>query len=136
MSNYTNKEQTIIKQCNEGPFYTLVTELTIDEFDDLINKLMKDDDTYTLTSLVTIYRDYNWNEIIDYFIDKGDVELLLTFLDNCNDFSTSENELDQKYIVDKLLSKNDKNFIKDILDSDYLYFLRDKNEKERLIKFI
>lgn len=136
MSNYTNKEQTIIKQCNEGPFYTLVTELTIDEFDDLTNKLMKDDDTYTLTSLVTIYRDYNRNEIIDYFIDKGDVELLLAFLDNCNDFSTSENELDQKYIVDKLLSKNDKNFIKDILDSDYLYFLRDKNEKERLIKFI
>jgi len=44
--------------------------------------------------------------------------------------------LDQKYVVDKLLSKNDKKFIKEFLDSNSTYFLRDKEQKERLINFI
>jgi hypothetical protein len=86
-----------------------------------------------LTSLVSIYWDYNRNKIIDYFIDKGDIELLLGFLDYCNDFSTPKNQLDQKYIVDKLLEKNDKKFIKTILDSDFIYFLTDTEEKNRLL---
>ena len=136
MISYTNKEKNIIKQCHEGPFHTLVTEITKDEFDDLVDKLIKDNASDTLITLVAIYWDYNRNKIIDYFIDKGDLELLLAFLDYCNDFSTQNNELDQKYVVDKLLSKNDKKFIKAFLDSNYIYFLRDKKEKERLIEYI
>jgi hypothetical protein len=133
MSNYTDKEKKIIKQCNEGPFHTLITKLSNDEFDDLVLKLVNDDNSYALTSLVSIYWDYNRNKIIDYFIDKGDIELLLGFLDYCNDFSTPKNQLDQKYIVDKLLEKNDKKFIKTILDSDFIYFLTDTEEKNRLL---
>ena len=136
MSNYTDKEKEIIKQCNEGPFHTLITKLSNDEFDDLVLKLINDDNSYTLTSLVSIYWDYNRNKIIDYFIDKGDIELLLGFLDYCNDFSTLNNQLDQKYVVDKLLEKNDKKFIKDILESNSIYFLTNTEEKKRLLDFI
>ena len=136
MENYNCKEKKIIKQCNEGPFYTLITKLTIDEFNNLIDKLIKDDDSYTLTSLVSIYWDYNRNKIIDYFINKGDVELLLGFLDYCNNFSTQNNQLDQKYIVDKLLKRNDKKFIKDVLESNSTYFLTNIEDKERLLNFI
>ena len=136
MNNYTDKEKEIIKQCNEGPFHVLIIKITNEEFDILVDKLIKDDDSYTLTSLVTIYLDYNRNKIIDYFIDKKDINLLLGFLDYCNDFSTKDNELDQKYIVDKLLNINDKQFIKDILKSNNIYFLTDNKQKERLLNFI
>ena len=85
---------------------------------------------------MAIYWDYNRNKIIDYFVDKGDVELLLGFLDYCNDFSTQTNQLDQKYVVDKLLNKNDKKLIKDILNDNSIYFLTDINEKEKLIKYV
>lgn len=136
MSNYTNKEKEIIRQCNEGPFHTLIIEITIEEFNDLVAKLINDDEASTLTSLVAIYWDYNRNKIIDYFIDKADVELLLGFLDYCNDFSTQNNQLDQKYVVDKLINKNDKKLIKDILNNNSNYFLTDKYEKEKLIKYV
>ena len=136
MSNYNYKEKKIIKQCNEGPYHTLITKLTVDEFNNLVAKLIKDDAADTLITLIAIYWDYNRNKIIDYFIDKGDIELLLGFLDYCNDFSTQNNILDQKYVVDKLLKKNDKKFIKDILESGCIYFLTDVEEKERLLNFI
>ncbi len=136
MDNYTDKEKKIIKQCNKGPFHTLITKLSNDEFDDLVLKLINNDDSYTLTSLVSIYCDYNRNKIIDYYIYKGDIELLLGFLDYCNDFSTPNNQLDQKYVVDKLLEKNDKKFIKDILESNSIYFMINAEEKNRLLNFI
>ena len=136
MSNYNYKEKKIIKQCNEGPYHTLITKLTVDEFNNLVAKLIKDDAADTLITLIAVYWDYNRNKIIDYFIDKGDIELLLGFLDYCNDFSTQNNILDQKYVVDKLLKKNDKKFIKDILESGCIYFLTDIEEKERLLNFI
>ena len=136
MGKYTEKEKKIIKQCNEGPFYKVITKITNKEFDELASKLIKDDDTLSLTYLVSIYCDYNRNKIIDYFIEKGDVDLLLGFLDYCHDFAGYKNELDQKYIVDKLLETNDKKFIEDILYSNFIFFLTDKREKDRLIKFI
>ena len=136
MIEYNDKEKKIIKQCNEGPFYTIVTELTQDEFDELVNKLMKEDQAKTLTILVSIYWDYNRNKIIDYFINKKDVDELLGFLDYCNDFQTENNSLDQKYIVDKILETSDKKFIKEIIESNNLYFLNDEKEKDRLIKYI
>ncbi|MBQ4584204.1 MAG: hypothetical protein IJA94_04905 [Bacilli bacterium] len=136
MSNYTSKEKRIIRQCNEGPFHTLIIKITIEEFNDLVAKLIIDDEAYTLTSLVAIYSDYNRNKIIDYFIDKGDVELLLGFLDYCNDFNTQTNQLDQKYVVHKLLNKNDKKLIKSILNNNSIYFLTDLDEKEKLIKYV
>lgn len=114
----------------------MIIEITIEEFNDLVAKLINDDEAYTLTSLVALYWDYNRNKIIDYFIDKGDVGLLLGFLDYCNNFSTQTNLLDQKYVVEKLLNKKNKEFIKDILNSNSIYFLTDIKEKEKLIKYV
>jgi hypothetical protein len=135
MSNYTEKEKRILEQCKNGPFYTVVTEITNAEFDDLVDKLIKDDDAHMLRLLVTIYWDYNRNKMIDYFIKKGDIDLLLGFLDCCYDFSTETNNLDQKYVVDKLIEKGDKKFVKDLIDSKWLFFLTDAKEKERLNDF-
>ena len=135
MNNYTVKEKAIIKQCHEGPYYKVVTEITNNEFNDLVDKLINDDDVLVLINLVSIYWDYNRNKIIDYFIDKKDVDLLLNLLDYCNDFQTSKNELDQRYIVDRLLEKNDKKLIKKRLESNNTYFLTDIKEKEKLINF-
>ena len=136
MGNYTKKEKEIIRQCNEGPFHTMVIKITEEEFNGLVTKLINDDKACNLISLIAIYSGYNRNKIIDFFVDKGDVELLLGFLDYCNDFSTQTTRLDQKYVVDKLLSKKDKSLIKDILNSNSTYFLTDKKEKEKLIKFV
>ena len=136
MQNYSSKEMSIIKQCNEGPFHTLITNITNEEFNELVTKLIKDDNYKVLPSLIAIYTDYNRNQIIDYFINKKDVDLLLGFLDYCNDFSTINNELNQKEIVDKLLKTNDKELIKNIMNSNSLYFLTDNKEKERLINYL
>ncbi len=136
MNYYTEKEKKIIKQSNEGPFFSLITKLTNDEFDIFASKLIEDDNYHTLGCLASIYCEYNRNKIIDYFIDKKDTYLLLSFLDLCYDFSSSRNTLDQKYIIDKILEKNDIKFVKEIIESDYLYFLTDKKQKQRLIDFI
>ena len=40
MNNYTDKEKKIIKQCHEGPYYKVVTEITNNEFNDLVDKLL------------------------------------------------------------------------------------------------
>lgn len=136
MNGFTNKENIILKQCHEGPYHTIVTDLTNIEFNNLVKKLINNDDANTLITLTSIYWDYNRDTIIDYFIKKRNVELLLNFLDYCNDFQTPENELNQTYIINKLIETNDIEFIKEILKTDKLYFLTDKKEKERLIQLI
>ncbi len=135
MINYTDKESLIVNQCHKGPFHTLVTKLSNEEFDELVNKLMMNDDSYALISLIAIYRDFNRNKIIMYFINKGNLDELLSFLDYCYDFEGYNNPLDQTFIVDQLIKKNDINFIKELLASNNLYFLTNKKEKERLEKF-
>lgn len=62
MSNYNYKEKKILKQCNEGPYHTLITKLTVDEFNNLVAKLIKDDAADTLITLIAIYWDYNRNK--------------------------------------------------------------------------
>lgn len=135
MSKYTEKEKNIIKQCNDGPFHTLVVSISKEEFDNLVDKLIEDNSDI-FPALVAIYRDYNRNKIIDYYINKENVDMLLGFLDYCNDFDTEANLLDQKYVVDKLIQKNDKQFIHDILESNFIYFLTNITEKERLINLL
>ena len=75
------------------------------------------------------------NKIIDYFIIKGDCSLLLSFLDYCNDFQSSNNELSQKYIVDKLIEygfekkENYYTYQKDILNKQFKVIIKYKNNK-------
>lgn len=136
MNEYTDKEKRILKQLSDGPFYTVVTELSNKEFDNFVNKLINDDKRDALLFLVTTYWDYKRNKILDYFISKRDFENLINFLNCCDDFRTKNSELSETYIINKILETKDKDFVKKILESDSLYFLRDHNEKERLIKFV
>ena len=68
MNNYTDKEKKIIKQCHEGPYYKVVTEITNNEFNDLVDKLLDKNDkeliknilesnnTYFLTVLYQMFK--------------------------------------------------------------------------------
>ena len=136
MSKYNIKEKKIIKQCKEGPYHTLITNITNDEFNNLVDKLIKDDESSILTSIIAIYIDYNRDKITNYFINKKDVNLLIGYLDYCNDFESPNNILNQRYIVDKLIDLNDKEYIKNIIDSNLLYYLTNIKEKERLNNYI
>lgn len=136
MNEYTDKEKRILMQLSDGPFYTVVTDLSNKEYDNFVNKLINDDKSDALLFLVTTYWDYKRNKILDYFISKRDFENLINFLNCCDDFRTKNSELSETYIINRILETKDKDFVKKILESDSLYFLRDHNEKERLIKFV
>lgn len=71
--------------------------------------------------------------MIDYFIEHKDASVLADFLDACNDFWK---KLDQQYIVDSILKLNDKKYVKDLLDTKFLFFLNDKSERKKLEDFI
>lgn len=71
--------------------------------------------------------------LIDYFIKYKDAHVLADFLDACNDFWK---ELDQQYIVDSILKLNNKKYVKDLLDTKWLYFLTNDGERKKLEDFI
>lgn len=134
MSNkYTEKEQLILNQYKDGPYYTLVTNLTETEHFQFCNKLISDGNLYCIIFLTSIYVNYNQKFLIDYFIKHKDAIILADFLDTCNDFWE---ELDQKYIVDSILALNDKKYVKDLLNTEWLFFLTDKNERKKLEDFM
>lgn len=98
----------------------MVEDLSNEEFNNLVDKLIEDNSNI-FSAFVAIYPHYSRNKIIDYYIDKENVDMLLGFLDYCNDFDTKGNPLNQKYVVDRLIQKNDKQFINDILESNFIY---------------
>lgn len=133
MALYTKKEQLILNQYKNGPYYKVVTDLTEKEHLHFVNKLVDDKEFYCIIFLTCIYTSYNQKFLIDYFINYKDSEILADFLNECNDFW---NNLDQKYIVDSLLALKDKNYIKELLNKKKLYFLTNKDERKRLEDFI
>lgn len=134
LNKYTEKEQLILEQYKNGPYHTLVTNLTENEHLQFVNKLISDQNLDCIIFLTAIYTEYNHKFLIDYFIKYKDACILASFLDYCNDFW--KEELDQKYIVDSILALNDKKYVKDLLDTKWLFFLTDKNERKRLEDFI
>lgn len=133
LNKYTKKEQLILEQYKNGPYHTMITKLTEREHLEFINKLININDLYCIIFLTCIYTNYNQKYLLDYFIKNKNAVILAVFLDACNDFWK---ELDQKYIVDSILALNDKNYVKDLLDTKSLYFLTDKNERQKLEDFI
>lgn len=133
LNKYTKKEQLILDQYKNGPYYTMITKLTEKEHLEFVNKLINSNDLYCVIFLTCIYTNYNQKFLIDYFIKYKDAVILTDFLDACNDFWK---ELDQKYIVDSILALNDENYVKDLLDTKSLYFLTDNNERKKLENFI
>ena len=133
LNEYTNKELLILEQYKNGPYYTLVTYLTENEHLQFINKLIKSKNLYCIIFLACIYTEYNQKFLIDYFIKYKDASILADFLDACNDFWK---ELDQKYIVNSILALNDKKYVKDLLETKWLFFLTNNIERKKLEDFI
>lgn len=133
LNKYTEKEQLILEQYKNGPYYTLITNLTEAEHLQFVNKLLADNNIYCVIFLTCIYTKYNQKFLIDYFIKYKDAIILTDFLNACNDFWE---RIDQKYIVDSILALNDKKYVKDLLDTKSLYFLTNKNERKKLEEFI
>ena len=133
LNKYTEKEQLILNQYKNGPYYTMITKLTEKEHLQLVNKLINDNDLYCVIFLTCIYVNYNQKFLIDYFIKYQNVDLLVAFLDACNDFGSG---LDQKYIVDSILALKDKGYVKDLLNTKCLFFLTNEDERKKLEDFV
>ncbi len=133
LNEYTEKEQLILEQYKKGPYYTIITYLTETEHLQFVNKLIRDKNLYCIIFLTCIYTEYNQKYLIDYFIKYKDALILADFLDACNDFWEY---LDQQYIVNSILVLNDKKYVKDLLDTKWLYFLTNDGERKKLEDFI
>lgn len=133
LDKYTKKEKLILNQYKNGPYYTMITNLTEKEHLQLVNKLIDDNDLYWVIFLTSIYTNYNQKFLIDYFIKCDDIDMLVNFLNTCNDFW---NALDQKYIVDSILKLKNKNYVKKLLNTKCLYFLTNEVERKKLEDFI
>ncbi|MCI5703037.1 MAG: hypothetical protein MR265_03515 [Erysipelotrichaceae bacterium] len=130
---YTKKEKLILNQYKNGPYHTMITNLTEKEHLQFVNKLIDDNDLYCVIFLTSIYTNYNQKFLIDYFIKCDDIDMLVNFLNTCNDFW---NALDQKYIVDSILKLKNKNYVKKLLNTKCLYFLTNEGERKKLEDFI
>lgn len=133
LDKYTKKEKLILNQYKNGPYHTMITNLTEKEHLQFVNKLIDDNDLYCVIFLTSIYTNYNQKFLIDYFIKCDDIDMLVNFLNTCNDFW---NALDQKYIVDSILKLKNKNYVKKLLNTKCLYFLTNEGERKKLEDFI
>lgn len=133
LDKYTKKEKLILNQYKNGPYYTMITNLTEKERLQFVNKLIDDNDLYCVVFLTSIYINYNQKFLIDYFIKYDDIDMLVNFLNTCNDFWDA---LDQKYIVDSILTLKNKNYVKKLLNTKCLYFLTNEVERKKLEDFI
>lgn len=134
LNKYTEKEQLILDQYENGPYHIMVTFLTEKEHLQFVNKLLRDNDFDCVIFLTCIYINYNQKFLIDFFVKYKNADILVDFLNACYDFW--KEPLDLKYIVDSLLSLNDKIYIRDFLASDSLYFFTNKEERKRLETFV
>lgn len=133
LDKYTKKEKLILNQYKSGPYHTMITNLTEKEHLQFVNKLIDDKDLCCVIFLTSIYTNYNQKFLIDYFIKCDDIDMLVNFLNTCNDFW---NALDQKYIVDSILKLQNKNYVKKLLNTKCLYFLTNEVERKKLEDFI
>ena len=133
LDKYTKKEKLILNQYKNGPYHTMITNLTEKEHLQFVNKLIDDNDLYCVIFLTSIYTNYNQKFLIDYFIKCDDIDMLVNFLNTCNDFW---NALDQKYIVDSILKLKNKNYVKKLLNTKCLYFFTNEGERKKLEDFI
>lgn len=105
----TEEERNLISDLNNQGIIDNPILITQDRFDFILDELIKDDLRGLMWRLCATYPNYNYNKAVKYFIDKKDswyIEELVCFVNG---------ELDQEYLVDKMIETNDKDFIKDSL---------------------
>ena len=132
MNNLKEQEKNII----EGLRTLLVVDdqpdITQERFDLIVDELIKNDERELMWRLCGAFNGYNYNKVIDYFIKVRAsyyVEELVCF--TCG-------ELDQEYLVNKMIETNDKEFIKEALEEcgkSMQYSMKDEC-LEKLLDFI
>jgi len=137
MDKLTKEEINIIKELEEKFTIDNPPEITQEGFDLIIDKLIEDDKKEVMWKLCATYSiehegKYNYDKIVDYYIKTKDsyyLEELISF--------TSE-ELDHKYIVEKMLKTEDKTFIRNTLleCGNTVEYCLEPIELEKLLDYI
>ena len=114
----------------EGP------QITQEQFDNMVDYIMNDkEDDYNKHELIWrlsgCYEGLNLNKVVDIFIDARDSYYLPELV------SYVDGNLDQAYLVEKMIKTNDVNFIKESMDFcfDLLSVSLKYEHYEKLIKF-
>lgn len=132
MTNLTKEEQEIIDKLHKVLGFSNPPEITQERFNVLIDELIKEDKRETIWRLCGIYIGYNFNKVIDYYIEKRDsyyLEELVCFVNG---------ELDQEYLVNKLIETKDKEFIRTCLElyGNTMQYCMDNLWLEKLLDYI
>lgn len=132
MNNLTEQEKNIIEGLRTSLVLDNPPDITQERFDLIIDELIKNDKRELMWRLCGTFNGYNYNKVIDYFIKVRDsyyIEELVSF--TCGD-------LDQEYLVNKMIETNDKIFIRDSLEEcgDSMQYSIDDEYLEKLLDFI
>ena len=109
MNELTQIELNIIADLEKKLVLDNPPKITQQRFNLIIDVLIKEDRRELMWRLCVTYSNYNYNKVVDYFVDKKDswyVEELVCFVNG---------ELDQEYLVNKMIETKDKEFIKESL---------------------
>ena len=113
-------------------------EISEEEFNHLVDKLIEKEKKDELIQLISTYLDYHFDNVFDYFLDgkdsQKDINYLINFL-NMNYDLLLRYHIKSSVVVDKLMKTKSKEYIKKFLKSDELYFLNDE-EKTKLKEYI
>jgi len=110
MNELTQTELNIIADLEKKLVLDNPPKITQQRFNLIIDVLIKEDRRELMWRLCGTYSNYNYNKVVDYFVDKKDswyVEELVCFVNG---------ELDQEYLVNKMIETKDKEFIKESLE--------------------
>lgn len=137
MDKLTKEEINIIKELEEKFTIDNPPEITQEGFDLIIDKLIEDDKKEVMWKLCATYSiehegKYNYDKIVDYYIKTKDsyyLEELISF---------ASEELDHKYIVEKMLKTEDKTFIRNTLleCGNTVEYCLEPIELEKLLDYI
>lgn len=132
MAKLNKEEQEIVDKLHECLGFSNPPKITQERFDAIVEELIKKDKRETMWRLCGIYIGYNFNKVIDYYIEKKDsyyVEELVCFVDG---------ELDQEYLVNKMIETNDKEFVKACLElyGETMQYCMDNEWIEKLLNFV
>lgn len=132
MDNLTEQEKNMIEGLKTLLIFDNPPNITQDRFNLIVDELIKNDERELMWRLCGTFEGYNYNKVIDYFIKVRDsyyIEELVCF--TCG-------ELDQEYLVNKMIETNDKVFIKESLEecgNSMQYSMKDEC-LEKLLEFI
>lgn len=132
MNNLTEEEKNIIEGLRTSLILYNPPVIAQERFDLIVGELIKNDKRELMWRLCGTFNGYNYNKVIDYFINVRDsyyVEELVSF---------TRGDLDQEYLVNKMIETNDKTFIRDSLEEcgDSMQSFMKAEYLEKLLNFI